>query len=302
MADETPTPPDSNSTPPPEKAPSNDAAPKVVKKRRRWPKILAGVLIFLLLVAIFAPSLVSTGIGKSLALSVVNGNLNGKAEIADWSLGWNSGVTVNGLKLIDEKGDVMLQASRHSLAAFALESALKSGFSELALGKTDIDNLDLTHIDIDANGVPNIAKFLKPSNKKPSNEPLKISGDIHVNNMTGKVTSAALAQVLHIDPSNLSVKITGLNDPIENDIQLAFNVEDHSKAGPSVPGSISLVGQADLFDKDALRLDLASGKEKLTLSNVDVAAVNAFLGAGVAAVEPERDCQWLDGYESAGGG
>src|SRR4051812_18060180 len=114
MGDQTPIPPnssepkpDSNIIPPTAGEPSKATEPKVVKKKRRWPKILAAVLIFLLLVAIFAPSLVSTGIGKSLALNVVNGNLNGKAEIAEWSLGWNSGVTINGLKLSDEKGDVI---------------------------------------------------------------------------------------------------------------------------------------------------------------------------------------------------
>lgn len=314
MADEIPTPPSSpepqpdlKSAPPPADAPSKDAAPALVKKKRRWPKILAAVLIFLLIVVIFAPSLVSTGIGKSLALKVVNGNLNGKAEVADWSLGWNSGVTVNGLKLVDEKGEVILQVSKiHT--QLSLWKALKSGFDEIALGRTDIDNLDLTHINIDADGVPNIAKLLKPSNKKPSTEPLKLSGDIHVNNMTGKVTSAVLAQVLHIEPSNLSVKITGLNDPIENDIQLVFKVEDHSKAGPSILGSTSLVGHADLFDKDALRLDLASGKEKLTLSNVDVAAVNPFLAlaslqlnvSGIANGEVDLNLQGEDNQAITG--
>jgi len=272
-----PTPPTSP-LPEPKRDPSNESAAtpppaKGAAKKRRWLKILAGVVVVLLLLVVLAPSLASTGVGRSMILKIVNGNLHGKAEVADWSLGWTSGISVDGLKLLDERGDVILQASKIR-TQLSLLKAMRSNF---ALGRTDIDNLDLTHIHIEADGVPNISKVFKPSKNKAASEPLKLSGDIHVNNMTGKVTSAGLPQILHIQPSNLSVKITSLDDPIDNDIQLAFKVEDPSRAAVSVPGSITLVGQADLFDKGVVHLDRATAKEQLTLTNVDVAAVNPFL-------------------------
>src|SRR5207245_861157 len=82
----------------------------------------------------------------------------------------------------------------------------------------------------------------------------------------------------HINPSNLAVVLTGLNDPIKNDIQLAFTVEDPARPGAVVrPGAIALNGTADLFENGKLRLDTASAKEQLKLSDVDVAAANPFL-------------------------
>ena len=70
--------------------------------------------MFLLLVLVFAPSLLSIGPARSMVLGVVNKELNGKVEVASWSLGWNSGITVNGLKVYEDKEgkSLILQASR----------------------------------------------------------------------------------------------------------------------------------------------------------------------------------------------
>ena len=259
---------------------SKSPTPPPAKKKhrgRRWAIVLASVLVVLLLLVVLAPSFLSTGLGRSLGLKIVNGNLDGRLEVADWSLGWNSGVTLDGIKLFDQQGSLILQASRVR-TQLSLSKALRSGFTDLALGRTDVDNLDLTNIHIDPEGTPNVAKVAKASKKKqkpPSAESTKISGDIHINNMTGNVTAAGVAQKLHINPSNIALNIKGLNDPIENDIQLAFNVEDPAR--PSTPGSIHLNGVADLFDNGKLRLDTATIKEQLKIADVDLAAVNPFL-------------------------
>jgi hypothetical protein len=260
-----------------------DAVPEKTRKRKRWPFVIGGIVVVLLLLVLLAPTILSTGPFKSMALGVVNDNLDGKVEIADWSLGWNSGITVNGLKLYDDKGGLILQASRVR-TELSIWKALTSSFTKLALGRTEVDNLDLTNIAIDPDGMPNVVKVAKGKKKraaKPSSAPIQISGDIHVNNMTGNVTAAGMPQRVHINPSNLSVVLTGLNDPIKNDIQLAFTVEDptHPNA-PARPGSIVLSGMADLFDQDKLRLDTASVKEQLKLADVDVAAANPFLAIG----------------------
>src|SRR4051812_33014302 len=274
----TPEPPLNPNEPPARKPEGSKPEPK--RKRRRWPFVLGGIVVILLLLVLLAPTILSAGPFKSMALGIVNDNLDGKVEVADWSLGWNSGITVNGLKLYDDKNALILQASRVR-TELSLWKALRSSFTKLALGRTDVDNLDLTNIDIDPEGMPNIAKVAKGKKNraaKPSSSPMEISGDIHVNNMTGKVTAAGMAQRVHINPSNLSIVLTGLNDPIKNDIQLAFSVEDPTHPNtPPHPGSIVLNGTADLFDHDKLRLDIASAKEQLKLANVDVAAVNPFL-------------------------
>src|ERR1700712_3624359 len=78
------------------------AVEETVRRGRRWPKVLGGVLLLIVLLVVFAPSIASTGPMRSLILNGVNDDLEGKIEIADWSIGWNSGITVDGLKLLDQ--------------------------------------------------------------------------------------------------------------------------------------------------------------------------------------------------------
>jgi len=77
---------DANASPPP---PAANAEKK--RRRRRWPFVIAGIVVFILLLGLFAPTLLSIGPARSMVLGIVNDNLDGKLEVADWSLGWNSG-------------------------------------------------------------------------------------------------------------------------------------------------------------------------------------------------------------------
>ena len=58
-----------------------------------------------------------------------------------------------------------------------------------------MDNLDLTNLHVDEQGVPNIAKLPKgPKNKdqQKTPQPIHLSGDVHVNNLTGRVSAAGV--------------------------------------------------------------------------------------------------------------
>src|SRR5215212_7815902 len=131
-----------------------DLKPAPKKKKRRWPYIVGGLLVLLLALLILAPSIASTGPVRGMVLNIVNDSLNGKVEVADWSLGWNSGITVDGLKVRDEANEVVLQAS-HVRTELSLWKTIRSGGSEIALGRTVVDNLDLTKLHVDEQGVPN---------------------------------------------------------------------------------------------------------------------------------------------------
>src|SRR3954453_4044723 len=135
---------------------------KATRKKRRWPFIVGGFFLFLILVLVFAPTLLSIGPARSMVLGVVNKSLNGRVEVADWSLGWNSGISVDGLKVYEDKEgkNLILQAS-HARTELSLMKALRSGFTELALGRTDVENLDLVNLYIDEQGTPNIVKVAK---------------------------------------------------------------------------------------------------------------------------------------------
>src|SRR5688572_1974528 len=89
-----------------------EAAPTLSRKRRRrWPWVIVGIIVALLLSVALAPTLISTGAGKSFVVGKVNDQLNGKLDIADWSIGWTSGVTLNGVKLDDEQGRRVMEVA-----------------------------------------------------------------------------------------------------------------------------------------------------------------------------------------------
>src|SRR5688500_2308183 len=72
-------------------------APVARKRRRRWPWIIGGILLALILLVALLPTLISTGPGKSFLVGKVNDSLNGKLDIANLSIGWTSGVRLEGV-------------------------------------------------------------------------------------------------------------------------------------------------------------------------------------------------------------
>src|SRR5829696_7262458 len=82
------------------------APPK--KRRRRWPWVILGIVLLLILLVVLAPTIASTGPVRSLVVGQINKNVNGTVQIADWSLGWTSGIDVGGVKVFDEnKMDIL---------------------------------------------------------------------------------------------------------------------------------------------------------------------------------------------------
>src|SRR5689334_22858974 len=76
--------------------------PDPKRKRRKWPWIVGAFVLLLVLLVALLPTLISSGIGRSLVVSQVNSRINGKVQIQDWSLGWFSGISVDGLVINDQ--------------------------------------------------------------------------------------------------------------------------------------------------------------------------------------------------------
>src|SRR5262245_560492 len=99
---------DPNQSPTPDHP--EEAPPR--RKRRRWPKILLGLLILLILLIAMIPTIASTGPVRSFVLGKVNEQINGRVEIASWSVGWFSPTTVTGIKVYDENQQLILNVPR----------------------------------------------------------------------------------------------------------------------------------------------------------------------------------------------
>src|SRR5687767_10188970 len=86
--------------------------PPKKKKKRRWLKVLLVIVALLVALVALLPTIVSSGPVESFVVGKVNDNLNGKLHVNDLSVGWLSGVDVNGLKVDDEQGRTILTLAR----------------------------------------------------------------------------------------------------------------------------------------------------------------------------------------------
>src|SRR5262245_28104750 len=104
----TPDPMDSRSQEQQEKKDEAAAAPKK-RKRRKWPWVLVGLVVLLVLLVVLAPTLISTSPVRSIIASQAGKYINGSVSIGDLSLGWTSGTRVGGVKVYDEQGALILE-------------------------------------------------------------------------------------------------------------------------------------------------------------------------------------------------
>jgi len=95
----------SKSHPKPKGQPSAAAAKKRPLRRRRLFIIAGAVVAVVALLVLLFPTLLSTGLGLSIAVGQINKRLNGTLAVDDWSLGYFSDTRVTGLKLSDPAGE-----------------------------------------------------------------------------------------------------------------------------------------------------------------------------------------------------
>lgn len=80
--------------------------------RRRGRRVLIALAILLgviFLLGAGAPYLLSTGPGTQLVVAIANGQLRGTIEIDDLSLGWSSPTRIQGLRLYDPRGRLVVE-------------------------------------------------------------------------------------------------------------------------------------------------------------------------------------------------
>lgn len=114
------------------------SAQKPIARRRR-PWIGASVFLFLLLITLLLPTLLSSSIGRPLLVGYINQQIDGRIEIKDCSLGWLSGMQIRGLLVFDESGRQILQAVRVN-TGLTFMNALRGRYR---LGDVQANGLDI---------------------------------------------------------------------------------------------------------------------------------------------------------------
>src|SRR5262245_7452724 len=201
-------------TPPPETPPP----PPPKKRRRRWPWVVLALFLVPMLLVALAPTLISTGIGRSTIVGIVNDNINGYAEIGGLSLGWFSPIEAHDVKVYSEDKRLILDVPRAKIN-LSLMNAIRQKF---VLG--DDSQIDVASFigHVDENGKTNLEKLPKAKSAAPkpvSQEQVKVpdvSGKITINIAQGTIEGEGVKEPIHVEPSTAVVSITDINQPIQN--------------------------------------------------------------------------------------
>jgi hypothetical protein len=245
------------------------------KRRRRWPWVILGIVVVLILLVALLPTLLSTGAGKSFVVSKINNSLNGKLAIADWSIGWTSGVTLNGVKVDDQHGRRVLEIVRIRVP-MSLIAAARGNYD---LGETVIDKPNLVNLEIYEDGSTNLDKLVKDAGEK-TKKPEDKAGDGKIPDVKGKVTingaratvsGPAVPSPIHLDSGDVVINIPGINSAVTNEGKFVYHVGDSS------PGTIALAGTVDAIENNQLNLEQLAADQKLQITSADLAAVEPFL-------------------------
>lgn len=269
--------------------PPQPVPPPPGKKRRRWLKIIGILLILVILLIVFAPAILSTAPMRNFVVGRINDGLNGRLVIGDWSLGWTGGITIEGVKVFDDRERLILEMRRFQTPLSLIDAA----GGDLNLGETTIEGLNLVQLEINEDGSNNYQKLMKetPSGQRKtetSGELPNLSGKITITSLRGTIIKSGMAGPLFIDePSSVMVNIEDLNRPISNEIKLVYRVGN----GPA--GTLMAAGKVDFAENGIVQADKLSAEQKIQLIDVDLAA------AGPLAAMAEADLE-LTGTANGG--
>jgi len=240
---------------------------KLRKKRRRWPWITAALVIVLALLVAFAPTIASMGWVRALVVQQINKSLDGNLEINDWSLSWASGIEARGVRVFQDRAQIMeLRRLRTDLSMLNLIRG-----DLYTLGKTKVEGLDLL-LKVYPNGRTNLHRLLK---LQPSDKPLEmppVSGQLEAD-FRATIEQAGKTPLM-IDPSSLKLDIADINGPIANQLELALRL------GSSPSGKVRTSGSLKLFQKGRLDPAALTADETIEVQSVDLNSLAAFLPAG----------------------
>jgi hypothetical protein len=285
MADTDPTgpvPPSKPATPP---APSSPATPPP-PRRRRWLRVTLRVAVVAVVAGLAllaaAPTLLATRPVVNLVLAQVNRRLNGRVAVRSVSLGWTTGVKIDGLQVFDAANEQIAQAD-HVACPMPLWRAVTGSYP---LGDTVVDGLAFD-ARYDAQGRLNFAQLVKtepptPTTAAPSTtaaaKPSKLpnlSGDLQVKNARGTVSQPGKPTV-YLTAFAAEVKIPGTSEPITDHVDATLRVGD---AGPV--NKLSIDGTAAAVKANQLDLASANVHQKVDITSLDLAAAQPFVPATV---------------------
>ncbi len=240
-------------------AQKQDAA-KTRKARpgKKWPWVLVGVLIVLLVIVLLVPVILSSPGFTRWVQAKISSSTGGQAGIRDLSVGWFRGVRIAGFSYRGENGWTEVDVDR--ITTMPHYASLLSG--TLALGRTVIDQ-------------PRIAIDLRERPPSAEKKPVDMSELERIRDVVIRDGSVRLT-----DTNGQTVQLAKLN----TDLRIRPPGQtSRLKAGAVVlaaqqnPGQLTVVGQATPGKKTGWSLKGTTGDFTVDVNDLNLASVAPFL-------------------------
>ena len=244
MTDATPpaVPPSETTVPPSSPAP---------RKKRRWVlKTLAALVVLGVLLVLLLPTIAGLSPVRSLVVGKAQAFIpHGKLVVGDYSLGWFSPIKASGVRLLDEQGNVVVEANAFRTNLTLLQ-AVRQKFD---LSGTVVDaaahlvvypdhHTNLQHVlGLDPQppaATEPAAKHPEPAKPAAKAEPSKlpdVRGDFTLK-LAGDATlldaqNQPAAKLILQPGSGGTIRIPDINSPIDADLQFLYSAGPNAKTG-----------------------------------------------------------------------
>lgn len=184
------------------------------RKSRKWPWVLLGTLVVLLLALILTPVYLSSDGFRRMIQAKISRSTGGQIDIGDLSVGWLKGVQVSDFSFRDAAGWASVNVK--AVDAQPHLGALLGG--TLSLGRTVIDS---PQIEIDLRKRPSVAPATEPP-QAPRTVGLALVGDMTINNGSVSLTDLQGKTVTMGDiDSKLAIRALGQTSTVQVDMVVA---------------------------------------------------------------------------------
>lgn len=238
------------------------------KKPRSKKKIFLALAIILLLLLMMAPTLVTTGPVLSLVVSkFVNPQLNGQVQVSEASAGWFTGLSVSGLKILDDNQQVVVECKQLQSELSVLDILR----GNMGLGQTTVSDAKISLRRL-PDGSFNLEHLVKPSSAPPSTDQRlpAISGVLNIENSGVIIQSAEGNPASYVDLAG-----TATIPDINNTIGFDFKLKTLAVGGKQ--GEILFNGNFNAFANRLINRDDPKANIHLELSKVDAAILSPLL-------------------------
>jgi len=242
-------------------------------RRRRWPWVLAAVVGFLVLLAALAPSILSLSPFRRLIFSRISRGINGRVEAESWSLGWFSGFGLRGLRVLDARGEPVIEVDSVNLPA-SIPSLLRRNKD---IGEVQVLRPRVTLV-VRPDGTFNLLSLL-PARQEPARHPARaeaapqplsfdLAGKVVVREGEVRVLFADGEAVLPMSGLDMEVSVESLSEPLALSLSGLVGGE---KATLLLGGTAKLLEEGR-FRPQGLRADL-----KMSLAGLELASLSGLM-------------------------